>query len=270
MRFIYDYMKLKRGINSIQSKHCLFMLLSSIIGFLIFWIYPFIKNFYYMFADGNFFKNIEYLFNNRYFLLAIKNTFLFTGFSTPIAVIISLIFAMLTLKVSKKNAFIRNAFFLPVIMPSAVLVAVWQILFPTITPFKSLLLIYLWKYSGLYYIIVLTALASLDQNIIDAAMIDGASYMKRVIHIMIPSIIPTLFFIFILSISDSLKIFRESYLLYGTYPDEEVYMLQNFLNNHFNKLNYNYISTASILLVVMYVFVAILGMLERRWSEKIW
>ena len=41
----------------------------------------------------------------------------------------------------------------------------------------------------------------------------------------------------ILTIVNSLKIFRESYLLYGYYPDEDVYMLQNYLNNHFAKLS---------------------------------
>ena len=80
-----------------------------------------------------------------------------------------------------------------------------------------------------------------------------------------------LFFALILTIVNSLKIFRESYLLYGYYPDESVYMLQNYLNNHFAKLNYQNIGTAAVLFaVVVYSIVAVLFALEKKWSDSIW
>ena len=75
----------------------------------------------------------------------------------------------------------------------------------------------------------------------------------------------------ILTIVNSLKIFRESYLLYGYYPDESVYMLQNYLNNHFAKLNYQNIGAAAVLFaVVVYSIVAVLFALEKKWSDSIW
>jgi multiple sugar transport system permease protein len=80
-----------------------------------------------------------------------------------------------------------------------------------------------------------------------------------------------LFFTFILSMVNSLKIYRESYLLWGSYPDKSVYMLQNYLNNHFAKLNYQNISTAAILFfIAIYSIVAFVFMLEKRLSEQIW
>ena len=79
------------------------------------------------------------------------------------------------------------------------------------------------------------------------------------------------FFTLILTVVNSLKIFRESYLLYGYYPDEGVYMLQNYLNNHFAKLNYQNIGAAAVLFaVVVYSIVAILFALEKKWSDSIW
>ena len=89
--------------------------------------------------------------------------------------------------------------------------------------------------------------------------------------IIVPNIAPTLFFTFILSIVNSFKIFRESYLLYGGYPDESVYMLQNYLNNHFMKLNYQNISTAAIFFaVVVYTVVAVVFAFEKKWSDSVW
>ena len=250
---------------------CFALSIPSFIGFFIFWVLPFIENFIYMVADGSFAENVQYLCTNKYFLLAIKNTVIFTGIAALSAVCISFIMAILTLKAASNISFIRNALFLSVILPSAVIVIIWQLLFWDTAPFNTLFLVYLWKYSGLYYVLILTALASIDQNILDAAVIDGANYKNLVVHIMIPSIVPTLFFTYILSISDSLKIFRESYLLYGAYPDKEVYMLQNFINNHFDKLNYNYISTVSILLLlIVYIIIAVFGVIEKKWSDQIW
>lgn len=55
------------------------------------------------------------------------------------------------------------------------------------------------------------------------------------------------------------KLYRESFLLYGTYPDESVYMLQNYLNNHFDKLNYQYISAASVCFTSILAGITIYG-----------
>ena len=64
---------------------------------------------------------------------------------------------------------------------------------------------------------------------------------------------------------------RADVLLYGGYPDESVYMLQNFLNNHFVKLNYQYISTAAIVFaVIVYTAAAIIFIAEKKWSDAIW
>ena len=45
----------------------------------------------------------------------------------------------------------------------------------------------------------------------------------------------------------------------------------NFLNNHFAKLNYQYISTAAIFFaVIVYTVVAVVFVAEKKWSESIW
>ena len=119
--------------------------------------------------------------------------------------------------------------------------------------------------------LMLTALSGMDKNMLDAARIDGAGVFRQTLFVTLPNIAPTLFFTFILSVVNSLKVFRESYLLYGNYPDESVYMLGNFLNNHFAKLNYQTISTAAIFFaVIVYTLVAVVFLAEKKWSESIW
>lgn len=252
-------------------------LLPSLLGFLAFFIVPFFYSFVYAFTDNAFnmefagFTNFIALFGNRFFRLAIKNTLLFTVAAVPLTMVISIAAAMLLVRFASRIPFVKSAFFLPVILPSAVVVMLWQAYISDFAPFSSLLVIYLWKYSGLNIMLMLTALSGMQKDMLDAAKIDGAGMLRQTWHVTLPNIAPTLFFTFILSIVNSLKIFRESYLLYGSYPDESVYMLQNYLNNHFAKLNYQNISTAAIFFaVIIYTVVAALFLAEKKWSERIW
>ena len=119
--------------------------------------------------------------------------------------------------------------------------------------------------------LILTALSGMSKDMLDASRIDGAGVVRQVWHVTLPNITPTLFFTFILSLVNSFKIFRESYLLYGSYPDDSVYMLQNYLNNHFAKMNYQNIATAAIIFaIIVYTVVALVFRTEKKWSESIW
>ena len=255
----------------------LLLLLPSLAGFLTFFIVPFVYSFYYAFTENAFtkkfvrFDNFKRLFENEYFKLAMKNTGKFTVLAVPLTMAISLILALLLVRFAARLPFVKSALFLPVILPSATIVMLWNAYISTFTPFRSLLLIFLWKYGGLNVMLMLTALSGMDKSMIEAARIDGANVLQQTVRVTLPNIAPTLFFTFILSVVNSLKVFRESYLLYGNYPDETVYMLQNFLNNHFAKLNYQYISTAAIFFaVIVYTVVAVVFVAEKKWSESIW
>lgn len=255
----------------------LLLILPSIVGFLIFFIIPFIYSFFYAFTRSAFdkswagFENFEILFSSEFVRLALKNTVIFTGISVPLIMVLSVVISLIIVQFMRNITFIQNAFFLPVLLPSATIVMVWQAYFSNIAPFSSLLVIFLWKYIGLNIMLILTALTGMDKNILEAARIDGAGVLRTTWYVTLPNISPMLFFTLILSMVNSLKIYRESYLLWGTHPDKSVYMLQNYLNNHFLKLNYQNISTAAIIFFfIIYVIVAVVFMLEKKVSEQIW
>lgn len=253
-------------------------LLPSLAGFLTFFIVPFFYSFTYAFTENAFtkkfvwFDNFTALFRNDFFRLAMKNTGKFTLCAVPLTMVLSILIALLIVRYAAKLPFVKSAFFLPVILPSATIVMLWQAyVSDAVPPFSSLLLIYLWKYGGLNVMLILTALTGMSKDMLDAAKIDGAGLLRTTWHVTLPNIAPTLFFTFILSVVNSLKIFRESFLLYTNYPDESVYMLQNYLNNHFQKLNYQNISTAAIFFaVIVYTVVAVVFVAEKKWSEQIW
>jgi len=68
-----------------------------------------------------------------------------------------------------------------------------------------------------------------------------------------------------MSIINSFKIFREIYLITGSYPHQSIYTLQHFMNNMFASLNYPRLTSATAVLVLIIVFFTqFLLRLERR------
>lgn len=262
---------------TIKRKHEVLLILPSVAGFMIFFIIPFVYSFYYAFTKDAFskkwvgFDNFVNLFKSDFLRLAIKNTLIFTAASVPLIMVLSVVIALILARFLSNAPFVKNAFFLPVLLPSATIVMVWQAYLSYVPPFASLLVIFLWKYVGLNIMLILTALIGMEKSIIEAAHIDGAGILRTSWYVTLPNISPILFFTFILSMVNSLKIYRESYLMWGTHPDKSVYMLQNYLNNHFAKLNYQNISTAAILFFfAIYIIVAVVFLLEKKASEQIW
>ena len=112
-------------------------------------------------------------------------------------------------------------------------------------------------------------MVKVQQEVYEAAVLDGAHGVKLFTKITMPLISPTLYFVGVLSFVNSLKIFKESYLFYNSsYPPNTAYMIQNFMNNHFQKLNYQTLSTAVVIFtLVMAVIIFLLYKLENKMSE---
>lgn len=265
-----------RGM-SMRNKYWKFLLLPSLSGFLVFYIIPFLHSLSYAWQNDAFnqkfcgLKNFKELFRSDYFLLGLKNTILFTVIAVPLIIIISYVLAYLIAFITRKVIFIQSSIFLPYLLPSITAVMIWQSYLSTVPAFPSLILIFLWKYTGLNVILLTTSFLTVPQEVLDSAQIDGASQINTLTHILLPNSIPMLLFTCILSFVNSFKIYRESYLMWGDYPDKEVYMIQNYLNNHFEKLNYQNVSAAAtIFFLFVFLIIIVLLWCEKKWSERIW
>ena len=105
---------------------------------------------------------------------------------------------------------------------------------------------------------------------IEMAMLEGASSTRIFFQIKLRYIFPTILFVTILSLINSMKIFREVYLLAGNYPYEGLYTLQHFMNNTFANLNYQKLSAAAVLLaLVLVVLIALLFKAENIFGKDV-
>ena len=78
-----------------------------------------------------------------------------------------------------------------------------------------------WKGLGWSAIIYFAAIAGLDQELYEAAMVDGAGRWARIFHITIPQLIPTYFVLLIMSIGNFLNTGVDQYLAFGNALNKE-------------------------------------------------
>lgn len=269
----------------------------SLIGVLLFFILPFCVIIYYSVLDNPIFahfvglKNFISLFQNAAFVRAMRNTAIFSGIAVPLSVVLSLWMAFaLNSKIPGKS-FLRSCFLCPLMVPIASVVLVWQVIFhyhgtlnqvtelfgmesvdwlKTTWSYMVLTVMFLWKTLGYNMILFMSAIAGIPQDIIEVAELEGANGFYTLVHIKLRYLSPTILFVTILSIISSFKMFREVYLLTGDYPFESMYLLQHFMNNTFNSLDYQKLSSAAVLLaVIMVIIIGILFLIERKYGEDV-
>ena len=270
-------------------------LFPSLLGVGVFFIVPFGVVIYYSLIDGpatrNFvlFENFVKLFQNSAFRLAAKNTLTFSLMAVPLAVVLAVALAlMLEARIPMKSEF-RTFFLSPMMVPVASVVLIWQVVFNYNGSFNELLLLFgkdkidwlqsdyaqivvlllfLWKNLGYNMILFMAGLANIPKELLEVADVEGASEAYKFFSIKLRYLSPTVLFVTILSLINSFKVFREVYLLAGSYPYDPLYTLQHFMNNTFGSMDYQKLSAAAVIMaIVMVVIIALLFKAE-DWFGK--
>lgn len=269
----------------------------SLIGVSIFMVVPFFVVIYYSMIDNpirkNFvwFENFVKILDNEAFKLAASNTFKFSVIAVPLAVVLSLVLAMMLLSNIPGKTQLRTFYLSPLMVPVASVVLIWQVLFDyngvvnewflalgldKIDWMKSdyaqivIVLLFLWKNLGYNMIIFMATLSSIPKDIIEVAMLESATKWQIFWKIKLRYLASTIVFVTIMSLINSFKVFREVYLMTGDYPYDSLYMLQHFMNNTFRSLDYQKLSSAAMLMsLVMIVIIAILFYFENRMSKDL-
>ncbi|WP_435171994.1 carbohydrate ABC transporter permease [Paenibacillus glycanilyticus] len=267
----------------------------SLIGFSVFYLIPFLLGVYESFTDGALggqfvgFSNYSELLHSASFRKAAGNTMLFTSVGVPLLIALSLTLALLLNRRIFLRSTLRTAFMLPLVVPVASVVTVWQIFFDwngTLNAWlhafgiaridwmqsnwsmSIVIAMYVWKNIGYDMILLLAGLQSIPKDYYETASLEGAGRFRQFRHITLVYLTPTLFFVLLISIINSFKVFRETYLLAGDYPYDRLYMLQHYMNNMFFELDVQKLTAAATMMVAFIVILAS-GLLraERRFRE---
>lgn len=258
-------------------------------------VLPFLIVIYYAVVDNPishqfvFLDNFINVFHNAAFQQAAKNTMTFSLSAVPLAVVLSLLLAMLMeSRIPCKSQF-RTFFLSPMMVPIASVVLIWQVLFHYNGMMNEILghfgidkidwlnsgyaqvvivILFLWKNLGYNMILFMAALSSIPKDILEVAVLESATPFQIFWHIKLRYMSSTILFVTIMSLINSFKVFREIYLLKGDYPYDTMYMLQHFMNNTFGKLDYQKMSAAAIMMAIVMVFIIGLLFLTENYFGK--
>jgi len=192
------------------------------------------------------FKYFKQYFESSMFETTLKNTFVISlagiVFGFPAPIVLALIINAIRNNAWKRT--VQTTVYIPYFISTVVLVSMLNILFAKkggvlsdffktihlVSPKANLIgqakyfvQMYvgsgIWQSMGWNSIIYLAALSSVDQQLYEAAKIDGANKWQRVIHIEFPALVPTMMILLIMSLGGILNV-----------GFDKVFLMQNSLN----------------------------------------
>ncbi|MBN1351379.1 extracellular solute-binding protein [candidate division KSB1 bacterium] len=258
-------------------------LLPSIVLFLVFILTPILFSLYLSMHQWNIINpdkpfvglaNYIEAFQDRYFLNALKNTALFT-LQVPVGMMLSLAVALMMNQQIKGVYFLRTLYFLPSVTSFVAIAMVWQwayhpqlglinyvLSFFSInaqdwlthpdTALISIMIMTIWLGIGYQMVIFLAGLQGIPDFLYDAARIDGASLWQRFVHITLPMLQPTTFFVLVTSIISSFQVFTSVYVMTQGGPSRSTdVVVYHIYQNAWEYLKMGYASAMSWILFVV-------------------
>jgi multiple sugar transport system permease protein len=236
--------------------------------------------------------NYRELFADHTFWSAMWHTILFTLVSTPPLVILPLFFAIVVNRIKRGQWFFRLAFFLPYILPSAVIALVWLFLYepgyglidgffnligvgapgwlsdPNVSIY-SIVIVTVWWTLGFNFVLYLAGLQEIPRDLYEASALDGAGRWKQTWRLTIPMLGRTTTLVTVLQIIASLKIFDQVYLILQGGPNYSSRpAIEWIYDTAFTSQRVGYASAASfilfiVILIVSFVWLALIRRQER-------
>jgi multiple sugar transport system permease protein len=234
--------------------------------------------------------NYTRLLGDDRFLKALRNTTFYTVVSVPVGLALALALATALNQRIRGIAWIRTAYFLPLVTSATAIALVWLWIYsPTgllnnalavfgIAPQRwvsdptlampSIIAMSIWQGLPANVIIFLAGLQAIPVEYYDAASVDGAGRRNRFRHVTLPLLTPSIFFTGILALIGSFQVFDQVYVMANPgKPSEATITLVYFIyENGFRNFKMGYAGAASwILFLIVGVFTLLYFRSQDRW-----
>ena len=280
-------------------------ILPSLLGFLIFTFIPVVISLCLSFTSWNFMEGIEgikfnglanyiRLFSDEWFLNSYKNNIIFTAVTVPVLIALGLVMATIINKYIYGGGVVRTMIFIPYIASVVAVCTVWMVLLqPSYGPvneffrsigianppgwladFKwslpSIMIIYVWQQVGYYSIVFLAGLKGLPEDVYEAAKVDGASSIRQFFSLTVTLISPTTFFLTIMGIIGSFKVFDQiSVLTQGGPGSSSSVMAYYVYRTAFDYFEMGYANTlAWALFVLVFIVTLVQWKMQAKFSNE--
>ena len=116
----------------------------------------------------------------------------------------------------------------------------------------------LWQYVGFYFVIIVTGLNNIPEDLYEAAALDGCTGLARVRYITLPLLRNVLCTCLVLAITGALKVFDLPWVMFGAgMPQDQGWLTGTYMYDQtFNRGNVDYGSTIAMLIVILGVILS--------------
>lgn len=267
-----------------------------LLQFVLFIVVPFAASFWLSLTDYRFrdfpnmiwFENYADLASDEVFLKSIFNTLYYTVFHVPGVMIISFFIAILLNQKVNGMPLFRTLFYLPSVTAGVATIMLWLVILQpngilnqalglvgipgprwltsTQWAMPSLIIMSFWTV-GTTMILYLAGLQGIPQHLYEAAAIDGAGHLRKLWHVTVPMMTPTIFLTLVLGIIGSWQVFTQALILTGGGPaNATLFVLLYLYNKAFLIFQMGYASAiAWVLFVIILIFTLIQFGIARRW-----
>jgi multiple sugar transport system permease protein len=269
-----------------------------IVGFCVFTVVPIGMSLYYSFCDYTLLQpplfkglaNYDKLIADPVFWGVLKTTAVYALMALPLGMVMALGVAMLLNSKIRGQSIYRTIVFLPSLVPVVASAMLWLWLFNAKLGLINLGLtklgisnppgwltdarwvipaLVLMSFYGLgnTIVIYLAGLQDVPKELYEAADIEGASALRKVWHVTLPSISPVIFFNLIMALIGTLQIFAAPFIMTKGGPARASYFFTMYLyDNAFSYLKMGYASAmAWVQLLIVLVLTGLVAWTSKHW-----
>ncbi|WP_062050080.1 carbohydrate ABC transporter permease [Bacillus sp. JCM 19034] len=274
-------------------------MIPALVPLIVFYLYPIGRSLWISFTDWDYISpefnyvwldNYVSLLTNPQFYTVLWNTLYFTLGTVIPTVIGGLFLAMLLTNQGKGMSIYRTIIFSPWVTPTVAISIVWSWIYEpkvglanwllslvnipalgwtssTDWAMPAIIIVTVWKGLGWAMIFYMYALKKVPESLYEAADLDGASRVRKFIHITVPLISPTTFFLVVITMIDSLQAYDQIQVLTQGGPAGSTRtILYMYYQSAFEQFNMGSATAVATILVVLTAILAFLQFyLSRKW-----
>lgn len=282
------------GANIYRNKKpVLVFLLPAFVFMVVFLYYPFIKNILNSFMhikrlgmagtefNTPWYSNYVELFHDENVWTSVKNTIVMMIVTLVGQVGIAIVLALMVDNIGRGKGFFRTVYFFPIVISATALGLMFNLIFlydkgmvnqllenlgkQDLTDWKAegialftMMLPVMWQYVGFYFVILVTGLNNISDELYEAARIDGATTLQRVRYISIPLLHNVICTCSVLAVTGALKVFDLPWVMFPKgMPLKTTFLTGTYMYYQtIEAQNVDYGAAMAILIVVLGVILA--------------
>lgn len=277
------------GANIYRNKKpALVFLVPAFLFMAVYLYYPFFKNILNSFMEikqlGSsgtgfntpWYHNYREMLHDEYVWVSIKNTLLMMAVTLAGQVGIAIVLALMVDNIGRGKQFFKTVFFFPIVISATALGLLFNLLFlydkgminqvlealgrKELIDWKAegialltMMLPVMWQYVGFYFVILVTGLNNISDELYEAAKIDGAATMQRIRYISLPLLHNVICTCSVLAVTGALKVFDLPWTMFPKgMPLKSTFLTGTYMYYHtMETKNVDYGSALAVLIVVL-------------------